>query len=101
MGNKAVLAGCLAKSFHKESRIAESDDRPTIAVNEIHSKDYDKISLEMVQIVTIDETTIQSSVFNNTEMSSLSPSRHCSCLIQKQMEVKADIHTCGNYRPIC
>ena len=64
MGNKAVLAGCLAKSFHKESRIAESDDRPTIAVNEIHSKDYDKISLEMVQIVTIDETTIQSSVFN-------------------------------------
>ena len=80
MGNKAVLAGCLAKSFHKESRIAESDDRPTIAVNEIHSKDYDKISLEMAEIVTIDETTIQSSVFkppNNTEMSSLSPSRRC------------------------
>ena len=41
---------------------------------------YDKISLEMAEIVTIDETTIQSSVFkppNNTEMSSLLPSRRC------------------------
>ena len=39
-GNKAVLVGRLEKLFREETRIAESDNRPTIAVNEIHSNDY-------------------------------------------------------------
>lgn len=112
-GFKAVLVERLEKSLREESRIIEADDRSITAENDIRSTNCDKTSLEMAEIVTMDETTNQSSVSKplvGTEMFSLPPSSRCSCLngalvaeiegikleitiLQKQMEAKADLHT--------